>query len=268
MHFGSYGQSEIMSHNPFHVQSAGNPEQPAIVFLHGAGLSSRQWTPQLAALAADFYCLAPDLPEQGQTPGPFDLQAAVEGVVALIRAKVPTGKAHVVGLSLGGAVALEVLRQHPDCVESLLVTGTSGPLSPMLGRVMIWSAALGKLMPPAWLANAAIKQFGLEAQRELVYDDLLRAGEPGFNRRVAQGLIMHHLPEQSAVPLLVLVGGKETAAAKAAARGPLSHIPGATGRLVPGVGHVWNLQAPDLFNTVVRAWVTQTPLPATLQSLS
>jgi pimeloyl-ACP methyl ester carboxylesterase len=257
-----------MSNNPFYVQSAGNPAQPAIVFLHGAGLSSRQWTPQLAALAADFYCLAPDLPEQGQTPGPFDLQAAVEGVAALIRAQVPTGKAHVVGLSLGGAVALEVLRQHPDCVQTMLVTGTSGPLTPLLGRVMIWSAGLGKLMPAAWLANAAIKQFGIEPQRALVYDDLLRAGDPGFNRRVAQSLMTHCLPEQSGVPLLVLVGGQETAAAKAAARGPLSHIPRATGRLVPGVGHVWNLQAPDLFNAVVRAWVTQIHLPATLQSLS
>ena len=74
-----------MSNNPFYVQSAGNPAQPAIVFLHGAGLSSRQWTPQLAALAADFYCIAPDLPEQGQTLGTFDLQVAVEGVAALLQ---------------------------------------------------------------------------------------------------------------------------------------------------------------------------------------
>ncbi len=256
-----------MSNNPFYVQSAGNPAQPAIVFLHGAGLSSRQWTPQLAALGADFYCLAPDLPEQGQTPGPFDLQVAVDGVAALIRAQVPAGKAHVVGLSLGGAVALELLRQYPDIVQTMLVTGTSGPLSPWLGRVMIWSAGLGKLMPDAWLANVAIQQFGLEAQRSLVYDDLLHAGDPGFNQRVARALMNHQLPERSAVPLLVLVGERETAAAKSAARGRLGHIPGATGRLVPVVGHVWNLQAPELFNAVVRAWATQSALPPELKSL-
>jgi pimeloyl-ACP methyl ester carboxylesterase len=257
-----------MSNNLFHIQSAGNPAQPAIIFLHGAGLSSQQWTPQLAAFASDFYCLAPDLPEHGQTPGPFDLQAAAAGVVALIRERVPAGKAHLVGLSLGGAVALEVLRLHPDCVLTTLVTGTSGPITPLLGRVMIWSAALGKLMPAAWLANTSIKQFGIEAQRALVYDDLLRAGDPGLNQRVARGLMAHRLPENSATPLLVLVGEQETAPAKAAARGPLSHIPGAVGRLVPGVNHVWNLQAPDLFNRVMRAWVTQTPLPPELKQLT
>jgi hypothetical protein len=33
---------------------------------------------------------------------------------------------------------------------------------------------------------------------------------------------------------------------------------------VPGVGHVWNLEAPDLFNETVRAWITDQPLPQKL----
>jgi len=51
------------------------------------------------------------------------------------------------------------------------------------------------------------------------------------------------------------------------ARRLLKMIVGSKGVIVPRVGHVWNLQAADLFSDVVRAWITDKPLPSQLLPL-
>jgi hypothetical protein len=60
---------------------------------------------------------------------------------------------------------------------------------------------------------------------------------------------------------------KETIPAKRSAREMVRTIRGAKGVIVPGVGHVWNLQAPDLFTVTVRAWVNDEQLPPSLVML-
>ena len=45
-------------------------------------------------------------------------------------------------------------------------------------------------------------------------------------------------------------------------------MPNAQGRLAPGLGHGWNVEAPDLFNAMVRAWITGRPLPGQLQAVN
>jgi len=44
-------------------------------------------------------------------------------------------------------------------------------------------------------------------------------------------------------------------------------IPSAKGVKVPGVGHIWNLVAPDLFTETVRSWVTDAALPQAFRAL-
>ncbi len=68
------------------------------------------------------------------------------------------------------------------------------------------------------------------------------------------------------IPTLITVGQKETFIVKQAAR-EMSRTLLAKAVLVPRVGHVWNLEAPDLFTDTVRAWITNRPLPKVLVPL-
>ncbi len=78
------------------TRESGNPDNPAIVFLHGGGLSSKSWLPVMERLP-EFYCLSPDLPEQGQSKEiPYSIDRSAEEVVEIIRQKVPVKKAHLV----------------------------------------------------------------------------------------------------------------------------------------------------------------------------
>jgi pimeloyl-ACP methyl ester carboxylesterase len=161
------------------------------------------------------------------------------------------------------------MRTAPDWIQTALVTGTSGTLAPWLGKIMAWSAGLSRLMRAEWLADTAIKQHHIDPRfRELVFDDLVRASDPGFNVRVSRALVDLQLPKQATMPFLALVGGNETYFAKSAMRKIVSSIHGAQGALVPDVGHLWNLQQPELFCEVVRSWVTRQEMHSTLQRWS
>jgi pimeloyl-ACP methyl ester carboxylesterase len=236
---------------------------PSIVFLHGGGLSSHMWEPQFERLS-DFHCLAPDLPEQGKSAHirPFILEDAARRIVAIINERVPSKRSHVVGLSLGGAVALTMLRIAPECVDHMIVSGTSAGMGKALGWLLIAGGVMYRFMSPQALLKAAYRQFAIPPQyEELVRDDLLLSMNEVFNTHTAQALMDLKPPTAVTAPILVAVGEKETFVAKSDARKLVGAIQGARGIIVPGVGHVWNLQAPDLFADMVRTWSNDKPLP-------
>ena len=251
-----------------YVQTAGDENAPAIVFLHGGGLSSKQWQPQISSLAARFYCIAPDLPEQGASADlkPFTLQDAARRVVSLIQ-ELPARKAHVVGLSLGGAVALEVARTAPEAVDHLMVSGTAAGLGKWLGAITIASAGMYRWFSQERLLSMTFKQFNIpQVYQAGLRDDLLKSFDVEFTRHFTEALMQITLPVRAKA--LVMVGERETVVAKRDARKLATTIAGARGIVVPKVGHVWNLEAADLFNRVVEAFLTDAPLPADVRSLN
>jgi pimeloyl-ACP methyl ester carboxylesterase len=108
------------------VTANGRLDASAIVFLHGTRLSRAVWTPQLDALGDEFRAIALDLPGHGERAGePFRLEGAAEVVAAAIRDGAAGGRAVVVGLSLGGYVAMTLAAGHPELVRGLVIAGAS-----------------------------------------------------------------------------------------------------------------------------------------------
>jgi pimeloyl-ACP methyl ester carboxylesterase len=99
--------------------------RPAIVFVHATRLTGAQWARQVADLSGDFRCFAPDLPGHGTAAGtPFTLESAAGRVADVIEAEAG-GRAVVVGLSLGGYVAMEVAARWPERVSGLVLAGST-----------------------------------------------------------------------------------------------------------------------------------------------
>lgn len=244
--------------------------EEALVFLHGAGLSARQWEPQLSALG-EFHALAPDLPGNGRSPGPIDLERTADAIADAIRERVPGGKASLVGNSFGGSVALTLLHRHPDRVARVLVTGTSAPLGSGMAWLMEQSGALYRFIDPEKLVAAGLKQFRIPpAFHEAFREDMRRVMNPEANHQVVSALRAFVVPRAAQVPVWVAVGSLETVPAKRSAKQLVRDIPTARGVLVSGVGHVWNLEAPERFNALVRAWVSDSTagaFPAGMTSL-
>jgi pimeloyl-ACP methyl ester carboxylesterase len=244
------------------VQEYGSSKNPALVLLHGGGLSGKSWKPVVDRLK-DFYCIVPDLPEQGESRDiPFTLDGSADLVAELIHSLTPGGKAHVAGLSLGGAVTLTLLRRHPQVVETALVSGTAAKIGKFLGWVSLSSLGMIRNTPKERLAEASLKQFGIpEEYRDLVFQDLVETSSEAFMRTTIEALMAMELPLENSLPLLSCVGENETIPAKQAVFKLLKQVPHTLGVIIPRCGHVWPLQDPPLCASLIRAWCSRQPLP-------
>lgn len=265
--------AERASQGSLYVYEAGAVDAPAILFLHGSPLSGRMWLPQLERLT-EFHCLVPDLPEHGQSAhiGPFRMEDTVSRLADLIRRSTPEGIAHIVGLSFGGVVAQAMMVQAPEVVGHVVLSGTSARLGPLLLAALRLQVSLSKplltwLSPDQLSALTAI-QMGVPRQyRALLGEDMRRVPAEALTRFLTATYAEIVTPPEPPAPVLVAVGGKETPVARAMARRLCRAMAGARGVMIPGAGHLWNLQFPDLFAEVVRAWVTDQPLPEGLEPL-
>jgi pimeloyl-ACP methyl ester carboxylesterase len=91
--------------------------------------------------------------------------------------------------------------------------------------------------------------------------------KPAAFRHVSYELAQIELPQQVHAPLLITVGQKETFMVQKVAREMSMTIQSAKGVMVPGMRHIWNLEAPDLFTDTVRSWVTDAALPQSFTAL-
>jgi 3-oxoadipate enol-lactonase len=102
-------------------------EGPAVLFVHGGLGDLRLWEPQARALARQFRSIRYDLRFWGRSTGPPAAFSAVDDAVGVLDA-LGVERAALVGLSLGGGLALDVALAHPDRVWALVhvAAGVSG----------------------------------------------------------------------------------------------------------------------------------------------
>jgi pimeloyl-ACP methyl ester carboxylesterase len=123
---------------------AGPPDAPAIVFVHGTRLTGSMWTAQVAGLSDEFRTIAVDLPAHGtRAAEPFTLDAAVDALSAAI-VEHAGGRAVVVGLSLGGYIAMALAAREPARVRALVLSGaTAEPVGIRMLPYLALARAMG-----------------------------------------------------------------------------------------------------------------------------
>jgi pimeloyl-ACP methyl ester carboxylesterase len=256
-----------------HLYDAHAEASPTILFLHGSPLSGRMWLPQFEFLP-EFHCLAPDLPEHGRSAAirPFEINDAVRRLVELIREASPSGRAHVVGLSFGGVVAQALMIHAPDVVDHVILSGTTTGLGKGLYALLKFQLVLNRLIVPCiptkQLSHLCRWQLGVPTKFNAMFEEDVRKVTPSALMRLVAATYSDIItPRESRSPVLVVVGETETWIAKRMAHRPKSTISRSKAVMVPKVGHVWNLQSPQLFAEMVRAWVTDRPLPDELVAM-
>jgi len=116
-----------------------------VVLIHGSGpgvTAYSNWRLVLPALGEDFHVLAPDMVGFGYSDRPYDVEYNVQtwadqtvGFMDAMGIK----KAHLVGNSFGGAIALRIATQHPERVDQLVLMGSMGVDFPITeGLDTVW----------------------------------------------------------------------------------------------------------------------------------
>lgn len=105
-----------------HTRTAGDPERPTLVLLHGLFGASANWGAVARHLSARYHVLVPDLRNHGQSPHHPDSSypAMAADVLGLLDDR-GIGTATLVGHSMGGKVAMQLALHHPQRVRGLAV---------------------------------------------------------------------------------------------------------------------------------------------------
>ena len=125
------------------------------------------------------------------------------------------------------------------------------------------------LLKRRWFVDRQAKSLGLSPAMQAAFIENLQAMSMDTYRRVYTEGADYSVPPALRLvptPTLVTAGGSETKIIIEAVDAVVKLMPNAQGRLAPGRGHGWNVEAPALFNAMVRAWITGAPLPAGLQT--
>ena len=172
------------------------------------------------------------------------------------------------GLSMGGYVALEVMRQAPHCVLALALLDTTA--RPDTGEArenrekLIALAGNGRfdeIHDLMWPRLVAERHRGDRSLAETVFAMMRATGPERYIRQ--QRAIMARpdsrpLLSRIRVPTLVLVGAEDQITPPEVAREMADAIPGASLAVVPGAGHLSSLEEPDLVSRALADWLDRT----------
>jgi 3-oxoadipate enol-lactonase len=246
-----------------YCEIAGTDDAPAVVFAHGFSLDTRMWDGQFAAFAERYRVVRYDLRGFGRSAVP---EAGVpyrhdEDLLALLDA-LEIVQAALVGISMGGAVVLNVALAHPQRVSELVLAASILP--------GFETPEFDAMTRPVWRLG---RTEGPEAARELWLDcpifnvsnerpatrEALRtiiAGYSGWNwtdrdpGTWAEPDCVAQLGRIT-TPTLVVVGERDLNDMRRMADALEAGIPGARKVVLPGLGHLPNMEDAVAFNDVV-----------------
>lgn len=254
----------------FRIQPA-QSDLPPLLLLHGHTLDHRMWEPQMAALTPHFRVIRPDLRGYGRSDCPDSATPFryTDDLEALLDA-LEISQTHVVGLSLGGNVALDFALHHSQRVQKLVLVDSSlSGFPPFPGVAESLQAifdrareagieAARKLWLEHPLFESASKQPQVAEQLRFFVEEY--SGWHWANRyspsRPIDPKVIEHL-EEIKTPTTVIVGAQDTPQNLAIADLLASRIPQAHKVVIPEAGHMVNLEAPEAFNRLLLQELTR-----------
>jgi 3-oxoadipate enol-lactonase len=254
---------------------------PTVLMLHGIGGGHLAFAPQMETLASHGYrAVAWDMPGYGRSAPiePYTFKALAQSCLELIDALQCTSVS-LVGHSMGGMVAQELMARRPDKVSRLVLCGTSAAFGKRSDgqAAQAWAqqfvaqrtapldagksmAEMAQLLVPQMVGPGALPEGALLAEHCM-------SGVPAATyRRALECLVSFDrqaaLPDIR-VPTLLVAGEYDRVAAPAVMQLMARAIPRSRYAELPGIGHLMNLEAPDAFDAALLEFLAE-PLPGPL----
>ncbi len=242
-------------------------EGEPLVFLHAFPFSRLMWRPQVETFRDVARVITPDLRGFGGTQGgsgPPSIDAMADDVAALLDARGVPGPVTILGLSMGGYVALSFAAKFPDRVRALVLSDTRAEGDDDAAKAkrdaqieLVTSKgtrALVDTLVPAMVSSKS----------EAVVAELLAIASIQSPLGIAKALAaLRDRPDRlSFLPsikarTLVVVGEEDTVTPKAFAETLAREIPNAELAVIAGAGHIASLERPKEWNDAVRLFLAR-----------
>ncbi len=219
---------------------------PAIVHVHGFGISGTYLLPTASRLAPFYQTYVPDLPGFGRSQHPAHPLGipALADAVARFMDHVKLDKATLLGNSLGCPITAAFVAQHPDRIErAILVSPAGGPHNRPIVKG-VGQLALAGLREPLGMAPIAVR-------------DYLHYGIPQtwslFRSMIAFPTVQRFLG--ASIPMLVVLGDRDPLVSEERIRFGVGQLPQASLVSIDGAAHAINFSHPDQLANVVHAFM-------------
>ena len=241
-----------------------------VLFIHAGIADSRMWEPQAAAFAKRFDMVRPDLRGFGDTalpPAPYSAIADLVGLLDHLR----IDRAHVVGCSMGGTLALDLTLEHPQRVHRLVlvaagVSGSNLGASDAALFTEIEAAdkagdmdAVNRAEVRLWVDGPRRREGSApNAVRELALDMNGRSLHTDWSSAESQPIARAAITRlgEVAAPTLVIVGAEDLPHCLANAHLIASRIAGSRKVTINDAAHLPSLERPEEFNRVLLDFLT------------
>jgi pimeloyl-ACP methyl ester carboxylesterase len=247
---------------------------PPLVLLHGyVGDGPTLWRPQLDSLSDEFTVIAWDAPGAGASSDPpesFGISGYADALAGFIT-RLGLESPHVAGLSFGGILALAFHGRHPDAPRTLILAsayaGWSGSLpADAVTQRLQQAMALSELSPDEFVATLLPTMFSDGTPPETInaFGESMRAFHPTGFRAMARASaenVREVLPRVN-VPTLLVYGDQDVRAPLSVGEDLHAAIAGSSLVVLPGAGHVCNVEAREAFDRAVRAFLRDSRHPA------
>lgn len=225
-----------------------------IVFIHGFTLDHRMWQSQVGYFSKTSRVITYDVRGFGQSSQPIDTYTHYDDLLALLdHLEIP--KAHLVGLSMGGGIASGFAVLHPDRVLTLALLDSDIHGYP---SSVDWNVHAGEVgvddAKVNWLAHDVFAQTrtkqDVTAELTKIVQDYSGwhwlHNDPGTRIDVAKRM------SEIQASTEVITGEKDLAYFQDIADVLIRSIPNARRTIVPGVGHMVNMEAPNEINMIIH----------------
>jgi pimeloyl-ACP methyl ester carboxylesterase len=263
-----------------YLESPGSPDEEIVrgtrtlILIHAFPLSADMWLPQLARVPQGWRFIAPDIRGfRGAGPAFEDAQLAgatmdgYAGDVLALMDHLDLERAAILGLSMGGYVAMAIAARAPKRVSHLVLADTRMAADTPEGRngrdaMKANLAAHG----PRAVADAMLPKLTgpTSKQQQPDLDDAVRHLIEMNRAEAMAGAIdamksrpdRTHTLSQLSIPTLVVCGAEDALTPPADSEAMAAAIPGARLEVISGAGHLANLEQPARFNEVLRVFLS------------
>jgi 3-oxoadipate enol-lactonase len=246
---------------PIHYRVSGRADGLPVVLIHGFPFSSRIWESQVRTLEPSCRVLTYDVRGHGQSDpgdGQYLIEGFVDDLLELMR-RVEMPSAALCGLSMGGYIALRAAEREPSSCRALVLCDTRSEADTDEARLKRAAAVRAiREKGVAEYAEAFLKQVfapeSFESRREAV--EQVRGIIAATPARTLIGTLIALAARTDTtaslarlrIPALVVVGEHDAVTPVAAARALHERIAGSELAIIPGAGHLPNLERPEELN--------------------
>ncbi len=238
---------------------------PLVLFMHGIGGNRSNWTAQLEALPASFHAVAWDARGYGASDyyeGPLDFGDFARDALRVLD-RFDAGKAHLVGLSMGGRIAQDFHARFPDRVATLVLCDTmsdfqaSMPPEKRAEFIRLRQAPLKAGKEPRDIADALVDSLtgpaASGAARRRLRDSIAALHKESYLKTIEASLSFDRSAdvERISVPTLLIYGAHDRLTPPAVGRALHARIRGSEFVEIENAGHLSNLEQPEAFNAAL-----------------